>query len=62
MSADNEVKMANAIGSCVDGIYGGGCMVKVCDTHCKARHGETAHGFCYASKISNDTCMCRFPC
>ncbi|KAK8548434.1 hypothetical protein V6N13_054758 [Hibiscus sabdariffa] len=62
ITAGNESIMANAIGSCTVLGHGGGCEINECFKGCRAKFGQNSHGFCYAIKSPDDTCMCRYPC
>ncbi|OMO88578.1 S locus-related glycoprotein 1 binding pollen coat [Corchorus olitorius] len=62
ISAGNESMTVNAIGSCTVVGHGGGCEINECFNSCRAKHGQTAHGFCYTITTIDDTCVCRYPC
>ncbi|EOY05192.1 hypothetical protein QUC31_016886 [Theobroma cacao] len=62
LSAGNESRMANAIGSCDVLGHGGGCAIDECFNSCRMKYGQDAHGFCYTINAPNDTCICRHPC
>ncbi|XVF65276.1 hypothetical protein PTKIN_Ptkin09bG0234600 [Pterospermum kingtungense] len=62
ITAGNESKMANAIGSCDAVGHGGGCQINECFNGCRTKYGKNAHGFCYTINTPNDTCVCRYLC